>query len=275
MLVRLAQAIGRIVLAGRDMSRLAGWVACSFVTSSDDVIWCRFTARVNELMDVTDELNQGVYKRTMVSKQKVDSDEDDLVPGAGNVIHDSVIRWQIIVQWQLFILSCDRFEDVPLVTPNGDVLIKKLNFEVKPGNNVIICGPNGCGKSSLFRILGEVEIMSSWSSFSTSSCFQLWPLFGGTLVKPDQGKLFYVPQRPYMTLGTLRDQIIYPDTLKDMQMKGYKDEDLNDYLDQVQMTEILRSNGGWDAVEDWMDVLSGGEKQRVAVSLSHLLFIFY
>jgi len=75
MLVRLAQAIGRIVLAGRDMSRLAG-----------------FTARVNELMDVTDELNQGVYKRTMVSKQKVDSDEDDLVPGAGNVIHDSVIR---------------------------------------------------------------------------------------------------------------------------------------------------------------------------------------
>jgi len=216
MLVRLAQAIGRIVLAGRDMSRLAG-----------------FTARVNELMDVTDELNQGVYKRTMVSKQKVDSDEDDLVPGAGNVIHDSVIR----------------FEDVPLVTPNGDVLIKKLNFEVKPGNNVIICGPNGCGKSSLFRILGE-----------------LWPLFGGTLVKPDQGKLFYVPQRPYMTLGTLRDQIIYPDTLKDMQMKGYKDEDLNDYLDQVQMTEILRSNGGWDAVEDWMDVLSGGEKQRVAMA---------
>ncbi|NXQ04047.1 ABCD3 protein, partial [Vidua macroura] len=68
-------------------------------------------------------------------------------------------------------------DHVPLVTPNGDVLIEDLNFEVRSGANVLICGPNGCGKSSLFRVLGE-----------------LWPLFGGRLTKPVRGKLFYVPQ---------------------------------------------------------------------------------
>lgn len=121
MLVKLAEAIGRLVLAGRELTRLAG-----------------FTARVTEIKNVLDELNAGKYERTMVSDYKENAIG---YPGNGKIVpRDNIIR----------------FDNVPLVTPNGDVLIKELSFEVKSGMNVLVCGPNGCGKSSMFRILGEV-----------------------------------------------------------------------------------------------------------------------
>ncbi|XP_017329961.1 ATP-binding cassette sub-family D member 3a isoform X2 [Ictalurus punctatus] len=220
MLLRMSQALGRIVLAGREMTRLSG-----------------FTTRITELMKVLKELNTGKYERTMVSQSEKEADSLEklnLVPGSGRIIFmDNVIK----------------FEHTPLATPNGDILIKDLSFEVKSGANVLVCGPNGCGKSSLFRVLGE-----------------LWPLFGGSLTKPERGKLFYVPQRPYMTLGTLRDQVIYPDTFEDQKKKGISDQVLKEYLDNVQLGHILDREGTWDTVQDWMDVLSGGEKQRMAMA---------
>ncbi|KAH9632521.1 hypothetical protein HF086_004536 [Spodoptera exigua] len=97
---------------------------------------------------------------------------------------------------------------------------------------------------------------------------ELWPIFGGTLTKPPKGKLFYVPQRPYMTLGTLRDQIIYPQTREEMQRRGRSDEQLHRFLEIVQLSYLTNREGSLDAVEDWMDVLSGGEKQRIAVGIS-------
>uniref|UniRef100_A0A4W4FGT8 ATP-binding cassette sub-family D member 3 n=1 Tax=Electrophorus electricus TaxID=8005 RepID=A0A4W4FGT8_ELEEL len=220
MLLRMSQALGRIVLAGREMTRLSG-----------------FTTRITELMKVLKELNSGKYERTMVSQSEKETDGLEkliLQPGSGQIIHiDNIIK----------------FEHTPLVTPNGDILIKDLTFEVKSGTNVLVCGPNGCGKSSLFRVLGE-----------------LWPLFGGNLTKPERGKLFYVPQRPYMTLGTLRDQVIYPDTYEDQKKKGISDHVLKEYLDNVQLGHILDREGSWNTVQDWMDVLSGGEKQRMAMA---------
>ncbi|KAL4237173.1 ATP-binding cassette sub- D member 3 [Mactra antiquata] len=220
MLVRMAEAIGRIVLAGREMTRLAG-----------------FTARITELIHVLDDLNKGKYERTMVNDsnhRESGKPSVDFKPGSGRLVHQDYLI---------------KFDKVPLVTPNGDVLVKELNFEVKSGVNVLVCGPNGSGKSSLFRILGE-----------------LWPLFGGTLTKPDKGKLFYVPQRPYMTVGTLRDQVIYPDSIEDQRKKKVSDATLEDILKKVQLEYILEREKGWDSVQDWMDVLSGGEKQRIAMA---------
>jgi ATP-binding cassette, subfamily D (ALD), member 3 len=84
-------------------------------------------------------------------------------------------------------------DKVPVITPNGDVLTQELSLEIHRGMSTVISGPNGCGKSSLFRILSG-----------------LWPLAGGVLKRPHMDKLFYIPQRPYLPPGTLRDQIIYP-----------------------------------------------------------------
>ncbi|XP_061709918.1 ATP-binding cassette sub-family D member 3 [Cydia pomonella] len=219
MLVKMAEAIGRLVLSGRELSKLAG-----------------LTSRVTQLRTVLSDVNQGKYTRTMVGQVGNGNGVIPMLmaPGAGRIIYqDKIIR----------------FDRVPLVTPNGDVLIKELSFEVKSGINVLVCGPNGCGKSSMFRMLGE-----------------LWPIFGGTLTKPPKGKLFYVPQRPYMTLGTLRDQVIYPQTRDEMVRRGRTDAQLNRFLEIVQLAYLTSREGGWDAVEDWMDVLSGGEKQRIAMA---------
>lgn len=233
MLLNLASAVGRLVLAGREMTRLAG-----------------FTARVTQLIDVLDDLNAGKYARTMVGGAEAKAERAASGAAAGGKKKRPAIELHTFCKGT--VMRNDnliKFDGVPLVTPNGDVLIPSLDFEVPSGVNVLIAGPNGCGKSSLFRTLGE-----------------LWPLFGGVLTKPQKNKLFYVPQKPYLTLGTFRDQIIYPHRKEDMPKLGLTDADLLGFLQDVHLESLLDREGGWDAVQDWADVLSGGEKQRVAMA---------
>lgn len=219
LLLSSSDAFGRVMMSYKEMSELAG-----------------YTSRLTELMEVMDELNSGQAKKRLVSsvgqeaieqKNKIFSQRGEVIEGTEEVV----------------------FEDVPIVSPNGDVLVEKLSFRIERGNNLLIIGPNGCGKSSMFRILGG-----------------LWPVYGGRVYKPSNKEFTYIPQRPYLSLGTLRDQIIYPDTVDEMHASGKTDEDLIEILKLLQIDNIVEREGGWDVEREWRDALSGGDKQRIAMA---------
>ncbi|EEB12111.1 conserved hypothetical protein [Pediculus humanus corporis] len=197
-----------------------------------------YTSRVGEMLRVFDQAKEGNYVRTTANLSKTTKN----LNGASLVFENG----RRITETSDGTIS---IVNVPIITPNCDVVVRSLTLNVTPGQHILITGPNGCGKSSLFRILSG-----------------LWPVYNGHLCKPVLQDMFYVPQRPYMSLGSLRDQIIYPDTVQDMQSKGITDKQLEKYLGLVFLNYIVEREGGWDACADWKDVLSGGEKQRMAMA---------
>lgn len=72
----------------------------------------------------------------------------------------------------------------------------------------------------------------------------MWPLYSGTIHRPKLRDFFYIPQKPYLPIGSLRDQIIYPDTLNDMKRKSINDENLMEILSIVNLQYVVSREGG-------------------------------
>ncbi|CAL0320367.1 unnamed protein product [Lupinus luteus] len=141
---------------------------------------------------------------------------------------------------------------IQVVTPNGNVLVDRLNLKIEAGSNLLITGPNGSGKSSLFRVLGG-----------------LWPLMSGYIAKPGSGsdlnkEIFYVPQRPYTAVGTLRDQLIYPLTSV-QEVEPLTDSRMMELLKNVDLEHLLDRYSPEKEV-NWGDELSLGEQQRLGMA---------
>lgn len=149
-----------------------------------------------------------------------------------------------------------RLENCPLIAPAplyqlpGALLTEPLTFTLPAGAHTLISGPNGSGKSSIARVVAG-----------------LWPTYRGLVSRPrNMGAdgIMLLPQRPYLSIGTLRDQVIYPHSEIDMRESGRTDRELKSVLEDVRLGYLPDREGGWDTRKEWKDVLSGGEKQRMA-----------
>ncbi|XP_032311706.1 ATP-binding cassette sub-family D member-like [Drosophila ananassae] len=204
-----------------------------------------YTSRVAGMMDVFRETAQGVYCKATVANN---DDKNAFIEFRNG---KPIAKGRIVYTNDPKNMSI-TLREVPVVTPNCDIVVPNLTLCIQPGVHLLITGPNGCGKSSLFRILSG-----------------LWPIYAGELHMPrpeeDVPCMFYIPQRPYMSIGSLCDQIIYPDTRDDMNRKKITVKELNNILKMVSLEHIVQRDG-FDVVRDWKDILSGGEKQRMAVA---------
>lgn len=217
-LVSLAKALGRVVISYKEVQELAG-----------------FTSLVSELKDVIDQIQNGFYNRNFPNPPK-----DLMIKEQLTRTNEKIKK---LTSGDVSISNCIMMDDVPLLAPNGDELGNKVNLLLKEGMSCLVVGPNGCGKTSLYRILGG-----------------LWPLFGGKMQRPKAEDILYLPQRAYLPKGTLRDLIIYPDI---KQRKN--DDELLKIIQDVALENLLaREEDGWETKKDWIDLQSGGERQRIS-----------
>lgn len=135
-------------------------------------------------------------------------------------------------------------EQMQVNLPDDTVLLQDINFNLQPGRNVLIKGVSGSGKSTLLRALAGI-----------------WPFVTGKINLPKTEELMFIPQKPYIPLGSLREALLYPGK------KPLSDEELLYLLDLCQIG-YLRDK--LDLVADWSHVLSVGEQQRLAFVRAHI-----
>lgn len=132
---------------------------------------------------------------------------------------------------------------VTLLTPNYQrTLVRELSATINRGEGMVIVGHSGSGKSCVLRAIAG-----------------LWNAGTGNIIHPSLTDMMFLPQRPYMVLGSLRSQLLYPNTNPNI-----SESKLRQVLEEVNLKDLPERVGGFDAELDWANVLSLGEQQRLA-----------
>lgn len=138
------------------------------------------------------------------------------------------------------------FEDLAVALPQGKPLLHATSMQLRKNEDVLVSGPSGAGKSTLFRALAGI-----------------WPYWKGRIRLPKGARLLFLPQKPYLPIGTLKYAVCYPADAKD-----FPDRQVAEVLDAVGLKplaiDLQRS-------ENWAQVLSGGEQQRLAFGRALLI----
>lgn len=131
-----------------------------------------------------------------------------------------------------------ELEDIEIQLPDGRVLLRDCSLELFKGARLLVMGASGSGKSTLLRMLAGI-----------------WPFGTGRITMSEADRVLFLPQRPYLPLGSLRHALYYP---------------LSSYGSEAALEEVLRKVGleGFieklDVIDDWSRILSLGEQQRLA-----------
>ncbi len=146
-----------------------------------------------------------------------------------------------------------KISELNVSLPTGRELLKKLSLQLQNSKSLLVTGLSGCGKSTLLRTLAGI-----------------WAHATGEIALPANSRVMFLPQKPYLPLGTLRRALIYPFAEKD----SPPDEKLKKILQTVELPALTEK---LDVADDWSRILSLGEQQRLAfarVLLSEPDYIF-
>jgi putative ATP-binding cassette transporter len=139
-----------------------------------------------------------------------------------------------------------ELDEVAAALPNGAALLESVRLRLRRGESVLLRGRSGSGKSTLFRLLAG-----------------LWPFGSGRIRLPEGASTLFLPQRPYMPIGTLREALWFPEPPDPAQ-----DDEARAALDTVELPGLAER---LDEYAHWSQVLSPGELQRLALARALLV----